>query len=366
MAWVPSFGALMRSIRYPTFVLLLALTTAAFAADPAANEGDYVVPEFHFDSGETLKGLRLHYTTYGKPVRDAKGHVTNAVLILHGTGGSGQQFTQAKFAGVLFSPGELLDAARYYIILPDGIGHGKSSKPSDGLHMKFPHYDYKDMVSAQHLLLMEGLKVDHLRLVMGTSMGCMQSFMWMETWPDFMDAGLPLACLPIEIAGRNRMWRKMAMDSITGDPGWDQGEYQQEPHGLVSTEYILFLMGSAPLELQTDYPTREKADADLDRWLKERLAKADANDLLYALDSSRDYDPSAKLGDIKAPLMWVNSADDMINPPELGIAQEEIKKVPHGKFVLLPITPETRGHGTHTLPAIWKGYLAELLAESGH
>ncbi|MGE5624937.1 MAG: alpha/beta fold hydrolase [Bacillota bacterium] len=350
----------------PFFAVAMAFHTApAFAAEPVPVEGDYIVPEFHFDSGETQKDLRLHYITYGNPARDAAGHVTNAVMILHGTGGSGQQFTQAKFAGVLFGPGQLLDASRYYIILPDGIGHGKSSKPSDGPRMKFSHYDYRDMVTAQHLLLTEGLKVDHLRLVMGTSMGCMQSFMWAETWPDFMDAAMPLACLTVEIAGRNRIWRKMSMNDIRNDPAWDNGNYKQEPRGLASAEQILLLMGSSPLQMQTDYPTREKADADLEAWMKERLPKVDANDLLYALDASRDYNPSAKLGGIKAPLMWVNSADDMINPPELGIAQEEVKKIPRGKFVLLPITPDTRGHGTHTLPAIWKGYLAELLAQSG-
>ena len=343
---------------------LFTMSAVAHAA-PAPTEGDYVVPVFHFDSGETLKDLRLHYATYGKPQRDAAGHVTNAVLIIHGTGGSGQQFVADKFAGVLFGPGELLDASRYFIILPDNIGHGKSAKPSDGLRMKFPHYDYKDMVAAQHLLLTDGLKVDHLRLVMGTSMGCMQSWMWLETWPDFMDAGMPLACLPVQIAGRNRMWRKMVMDAITTDPEWHGGDYTQEPHGLVAAADILLLMGSAPLELQHDYPTRDAADADLDKWLKERLPKYDANDLLYQVDSSRDYDPSAKLSAIQVPVMYVNSADDMINPPELGIAQEDIKQVKRGKFVLLPITPETRGHGTHTLPAIWKGYLAELLQESG-
>ena len=341
--------------------------TAAFGQGaPQATEGDYLVPEFHFQSGETLKDLRLHYTTYGKPVRDASGHVSNAVMIIHGTGGTGQQFTQAKFAGVLFGPGQLLDASRYYIILPDDIGHGGSSKPSDGLHMRFPHYDYTDMVAAQHLLLTEGLKVDHLRLVMGTSMGCMQTWMWLETYPGFADAGMPLACLTVQIAGRNRMWRKMAMDSITTDPEWQHGEYKQEPHGLHSALYLLAIMGSAPLEMQKDYPTREQADADLDNWMKERLPKYDANDLLYQLDSSRDYDPSARLGEIKTPVMYINSADDMINPPELGIAQQAIKQVKNGKFVLLPITNETRGHGTHTLPAIWKGYLAELLNESGH
>jgi len=345
--------------------LFLCVLPVSAAELPAPSEGDFTVPEFHFQSGEVLKDLRLHYTTYGKPVRDAAGQVTNAVLIMHGTGGSGQQFVQPKFAGVLFGPGGLLDAARYYIILPDDIGHGKSSKPSDGLRMKFPHYDYTDMVAAEHLLLTEGLKVDHLRLVMGTSMGCMHSWMWMETWPGFMDAGMPLACLTVEIAGRNRMWRKMAMDSITKDPGWDDGDYTRQPRGLTAALYILALIGSAPLEMQHDFPTAPQADAALDAWMKDRLPHYDADDLLYALDSSRDYDPSAKLGSIEAPVMWVNSADDMINPPELGIAEQEIKKVKRGRFVLLPITAETRGHGTHTLPAIWKGYLAELLAASG-
>jgi homoserine O-acetyltransferase len=348
-------------------VLLIAVLSslaAAVHAAPAPSEGDFTVPEFHFDSGESLKGLHLHYTTYGAPRRDAAGHVTNAVLIMHGTGGSGQQFVSDKFAGVLFGPGQLLDASRYYIILPDDIGHGKSSKPSDGLHMKFPHYDYRDMVLAEHQLLTEGLKVDHLRLVMGTSMGCMHSWMWMEDYPDFMDAGMPLACLTVQIAGRNRMWRKMLMDAITSDPEWHGGDYSQEPHGLVAAAGILLLMGSAPLELQHDYPTREAADADLDKWMKERLPKYDADDLLYQVDASRDYDPSARLGTIRVPVMHVNSADDMINPPELGIAEQEIKKVKHGKFVLLPITLETRGHGTHTLPAIWQGHLAELLEES--
>lgn len=344
---------------------LLGCSPASAQTAPGPVEGDFVVPEFHFQSGEVLKDMRLHYVTYGQPVRDAAGHVTNAVMVIHGTGGASTQFTQAKFAGVLFGPGQLLDASRYYIILPDSIGHGRSSKPSDGLHMRFPHYDYTDMVAAQHLLLTGGLKVDHLRLVMGTSLGCMQTWIWLETYPGFADAGMPLACLTVQIAGRNRMWRKMLMDSITTDPEWQHGEYKQEPHGLQSALYLLAIMGSAPLEMQKDYPTREQADADLDAWMKDRLPKYDANDLLYQVDSSRDYDPSARLAEIDVPVMYVNSADDMVNPPELGIAQQEIKKVKHGKFVLLPITDQTRGHGTHTLPAIWKDYLAELLAESG-
>ena len=355
----------MSAVRILVAALLLLPASVAWAAEPAAVEGDYVVPEFHFDSGESMQDLRLHYTTYGTPRRDAQGHVSNAVLILHGTGGSGENFTTPQFAGQLFGPGQLLDASRYYIILPDGIGHGKSSRPSDGMHMRFPHYDYKDMVAAQHLLLTDGLKVDHLRLVMGTSMGCMQSFMWTETWPGFADAAMPLACLTVEIAGRNRIWRKMAMDAITSDPAWDNGEYKSEPRGLVTAMYFLFLAVSSPLELQTDYPTRAQADADLQAWIAQRLPKYDADDLLYQLDASRDYDPSAKLGDIRVPVMWINSADDAVNPPELGIAQREVKKIPRGRFVLLPISPETRGHSTHSLPAIWKAYMAQLLTESG-
>jgi homoserine O-acetyltransferase len=346
--------------------LLVGCACTAAQAAPVPAEGDYVVPEFHFASGETLHDLRLHYTTYGKPARGTDGRLTNAVMILHGTGGSGQQFVQDKFAGVLFGPGQLLDASRYYIILPDGIGHGKSGKPSDGMHMHFPHYGYGDMVAAQHQLLTDGLKVDHLRLIVGTSMGCMQSWMWMEIYPDFMDAAMPLACLTVPIAGRNRMWRRAAMDSIREDPEWKNGEYAQQPYGLHSALYLLLMAGSSPLTMQRDYPTREQADADLEDWMKDRLGRTDANDLLYQLDASRDYDPSTRLGEIKVPVMYINSADDQINPPELGIAEREIKRVKNGKFVLLPITEETRGHGTHTLPAIWKGYLAELLQESQH
>ena len=331
---------------------------------PKPAEGDYLVRDFHFRSGETLPELNLHYATYGKPVVDAGGHVKNAVLILHGTTGSGQQFMGANFAGVLFGPGQLLDANRYFIILPDSIGSGHSTKPSDGLHARFPHYDYDDMVEAQHRLLTDALKVDHLRLLMGTSMGCMHSWIWLESYPDFMDAAMPLACLPVQIAGRNRMMRKMIMDSIRTDPGWMGGEYKQQPAGLRSALDIFLIMASSPLQLQKNYPTRDQADAYLDQFLKARLAAMDANDTLYAFDASRNYDPSPKLDQIKVPVMFVNSADDLINPPELGIAEEQIKKVKKGRFILLPITDQTRGHGTHSLPAVWKQYLAQLLAES--
>jgi homoserine O-acetyltransferase/O-succinyltransferase len=331
---------------------------------PQPREGDFLAPRFRLRSGEVLPQLKLHFATYGKPVTDGSGQVTNAVMILHGTGGSGKQFAGEHFAGVLFGGGELLDAGRYYIILPDSIGHGGSSKPSDGLHAKFPHYDYDDMVAAQHLLLSEGLKVNHLRLLMGTSMGCMHSWVWAETYPGFMDAVMPLACLPVQIAGRNRILRKMIIDAIRTDSAWMNGDYHEEPPGLRTALEVLLIMGSSPLQMFKSYATRDAADAYLDNYIKTRMATTDANDLLYQVDASRNYDPAPKLDTIEAPVMYINSADDLINPPELGIAEQQIRKVKHGRFVLLPITDQTRGHGTHSLPAIWKGYLEELLAES--
>ena len=333
---------------------------------PAVQQGDYVAHDFHFRSGETLPELRLHYRTLGTPHRDAQGHVDNAVLILHGTGGAGTQFLAPYFAGVLFGPGQLLDAAKYYIVLPDDIGHGGSSKPSDGMRAHFPHYDYDDMVTAEHLLLTEGLHVDHLRLTMGTSMGWMHTWMWGETYPGFSDALMPLACLPVQIAGRNRMMRKMAMDAITRDPAWKDGDYTEQPPGLRTSLEMLLIMGSSPLQMQEHEPTRDEADAFLEKFLDQHFATTDANDFLYAFNSSRNYDPSAKLGTIMVPVMAINSADDFINPPELNIMPGMIRRVPKGKFVLLPITDQTRGHGTHTMAAVWQSYLAELLRESAH
>ncbi len=334
----------------------------AEAAKATLREGDFVLRDFRFGSGEVLPELRLHYTTLGAPARDAAGRVTNAVLVLHGTGGSGRGFLSPQFAGVLFGPGQLLDARCYFIILPDSIGHGRSSKPSDALRARFPHYDYDDMVRAQHQLLLQALRVDHLRLVTGTSMGCMHSWVWGETYPDFMDALFPLACLPVQIAGRNRITRKMIMESIRTDPDWNAGEYKTQPGGLRAALEILLLLTSSPLQMQKNYPTRDAADQFLEGWLRARLETADANDLLYQVDASRNYDPSPALGKIQVPVVAINSADDFVNPPELGIAEREIKKVKKGRFVLLPITDQTRGHGTHSLPAIWQKYLAELLA----
>ncbi|MGB2644537.1 MAG: alpha/beta fold hydrolase [Candidatus Acidiferrum sp.] len=341
--------------------------SAQKAATPATTEGDFVIRNFQFRSGESLPELRLHYTTLGKPMKDAQGHTTNAVLILHGTGGSGHQFLAPQFSGVLFGAGQILDASRYYIILPDGIGHGKSSKPSDGLHVRFPQYDYDDMILAHYRLVSEGLGVNHLRLVMGTSMGCMHSFMWGEAYPDFMDALMPLACLPVQIAGRNRIWRKMVMDAIRDDPAWDGGEYKEEPRAALRTALdLLLIAGSAPIPMQKALPTRDDADQYLDNYFKSRLNSLDANDLLYQVNSSRNYDPSAQLGKIKAPVMWINSADDFINPPDLGIAEKEVKNLPNGRFVLIPASENTHGHGTHTWAEIWKQYMAELLQESAH
>lgn len=326
------------------------------------HEGDLVVHDFHFKSGEALPELRLHYMTLGQPARDAAGRVTNAVLILHGTGGSGRQFLAPQFAGVLFGPGQLLDARRHYIILPDGIGHGRSSKPSDGLRARFPAYDYDDMVAAHYRLVTDGLSVNHLRLVMGTSMGCMHSWMWGETYPGFMDALLPLACLPVQIAGRNRMWRKMVMDAIRNDPERKGGEYATEPQAALRTALdLLIIAGSAPLPMQKSYSTRDAADRYIDDAYRTRLPALDANDLFYQVNASRNYDPSLELGRIKAAVITVNSADDFINPPELGIAEREIRKVKRGRFVLLPASVETHGHGTHTWAVFWQQYLAELL-----
>ena len=324
--------------------------------------GDFIAKDFQFRDGEKLAELRLHYRTLGKPARDAAGHVTNAVMILHGTGGTGAQFLQPQFADELFGPGQLLDTAKYYIILPDGIGHGKSSKPSDGLHVKFPQYDYDDMVAAQHALA-QHLGVEHLRLILGTSMGCMHSFVWAETYPDFMDALMPLACQSVQIAGRNRIWRKMVMDAIRQDPEWKGGEYTAEPKQALRTALdLLLIAGSAPLPMQKSDPTRDAADKFLDDYFATRMVGLDANDLLYAVNASRNYDPSSKLETIQARMTWINSGDDFINPPELGIAEHEVKRIKNARFVLIPASEQTHGHGTHTWAALWKGYLAELLA----
>jgi homoserine O-acetyltransferase/O-succinyltransferase len=331
---------------------------------PTPQEGDYVVHNFHFQSGDTMD-TRMHYHTLGKAVKDASGQTTNAVLVLHGTGGDGTTFLRPIFAGVLFGPGDVLDATKYFIILPDDVGHGKSSKPSDGMHAHFPQYDYADMVALEHELVTQGLGVNHLRVIIGTSMGCMHSWVWGETYVDFTDALMPLACQTVQLAGRNRIWRKMVIDGIREDPDWKNGDYTTEPReGLQIAVDFLLIAGSAPLHMQESYPTRDAADKYLADYMKRETAELDANDFLYAVSASRDYDPSAKLETIKAHVMFINSGDDFINPPELGIAQQDIKRVKYGEFVLLPASEHTYGHGTHTHAEVWQGYLKELMEES--
>jgi homoserine O-acetyltransferase/O-succinyltransferase len=345
-------------------LILILLASATFTASAqnvsSETEGDFVVPGFLFDSGEAMD-LRQHYTTLGEPRLDANGSVQNAVLIGHGTTGSGRGFLSGRFAGVLFGNGSLLDSTRYYIILPDGIGHGKSSKPSDGLKGRFPRYTYDDMVRAQYRLLTEHLGVNHLRLVTGTSMGGMHSWVWGYTYPEYMDALLPLASLPVEIAGRNRMMRKMIIDPIKDDPSWNGGDYDEQPMGLKAALYGLIFMVSSPLQYQLSAPTRVEAEAYMDNLVERYRSRMDANDLIYAFDASRFYDPAPHLEQIKAPLLAINSADDQVNPPELRILETETQRVQNGRAVVLPITEMTRGHGTHSRPSIWGPYLGELL-----
>lgn len=349
------------------FLIIAFCSSQAAAFDwPKPAEGDYVIKDFKFDNGQSLPELKLHYLTWGEPKRDAQGHINNAILILHSTGGSSGQFLREYFAGALFNPGQILDPAKYYIIMPDSIGHGKSSKPSDGLHAKFPAYRYSDMVRAQQMLVADHLKVEHLRLVMGMSMGCMHAWMWAEDYPTMMDGVMPMACLPVELAGRNRMWRKAAHDAITKDPEYNNGDYAHPVHGLATAEQILSLVGSNPPERQKKYPTGEAAEKFMDETATNAFEHIDGNDLAYALDSSLGYNPDPKLGEIKVPVLAINFGDDLINPPELGIFEPEVKKVPKGRAILIPATDKTHGHGTHTYAEFWKQYLQEFLQQTAH
>ena len=344
--------------------LALGAAASARGAPLAPREGTWTARDVRLAGGEVLPAARLHYRTLGAPVRDAAGVVRNAVLILHGTGGTGAQFLQPQFADQLFGPGQPLDAARHYIILPDALGHGGSSKPSDGLRLRFPRYTYDDLVALQHRLLTEGLGVNHLRLVLGTSMGGMHSWMWGYKHPDFMDGLVPLASVPTAIVGRNRVWRKMLMDAIRDDPAWAGGNYTQPPHvGLRSALRMLLIMGAAPVLWQKQYATRAAADAFVEEQLERRIATLDANDVLYHYDSSREYDPSPFLERIRVPVLAINSADDEINPPELGLMEALMPRVARGRYVLIPASEQTRGHGTHTWAALWRGHLEELLSQ---
>jgi homoserine O-acetyltransferase len=358
------------NLKIRILVSLLSVSVASVASPPdypTPTEGDFTIRDFKFQSGETLPELRIHYRTLGKPEKDAQGKTTNAVLIMHGTTGSGAQFIRPEFAGELFGNDQPLDATKFFIILPDGIGHGKSSKPSDGMRAKFPRYGYPDMVEAQYRLLTDGLGVNHARLVMGTSMGGMHTWLWGEMHPDFMDALMPLASLPTQISGRNRAWRRIVIDAIRNDPAWNGGEYPAgagQPPSLRTAAEMLWFMSSNPVLRQKDAPTLGKTDELLDKFVDQIVKTDDANDVLYALEASHDYDPGPNLEKIQAQLLAINSADDLINPPELGILEREIKRVPHGRAIVIPTSDKTRGHGSHTIAALWKDELMKLLRDS--
>lgn len=354
-------------MRLLLFVLALLAAPPAFAQTPqwAVTDGDFIARNVTFRSGERMDEVRIHYQTLGTPQRDRRGRIVNAVLLLHGTGGTGRQFLAPQFAGELFGPGQPLDIARYFIIMPDNLGHGGSSKPSDGLRMRFPRYDYDDMVALQHRLLTEHLRVRGVRLILGTSMGCMHAFVWGYTYPDFARALMPLACEPVEIAGLNRMWRQMMVDAIMADPAWNGGDYTAPPlQGLRTAASIQVIAGAAPLALQDAFPTRDAAIAE-GRLRVERLMTRDANDMIYQFESSRTYNPWPHLERITAPLMWLNSADDFINPRNLSFPQEAIARMgANARFRMIEESGETRGHGTHTWAVFWRADLVELLARS--
>ena len=353
-----------RVLRGSLFSLFLALAAAQAAPYPEPVHGDFVIRDFRFAGGEVLPELKLHYFTLGNPARDTNGRVTNAVLLLHGTGGKGTNFLTDGFAGELFGTGQPLDARRFYIIVPDNLGHGKSTKPSDGLRAKFPRYGYADMVAAQRRLVTDGLGVRHLRLIIGTSMGGMHAWMWAESEPDFMDAVLPMVCLPDQIAGRNRMERRLMVDAIRNDPEWNGGDYAKQPQGLITAFKMVIIGAGSVKQYYLEAPTQESTDRLLDRQLQQRLQGTDANDFLYAWEASRDYDPGPGLERIRAAVTAVNFEDDERNPPELGIMERAIKRVARGKYVLVPASERTRGHASFYDVGLWKEDLEKLLERS--
>jgi len=354
----------MRILTLLASALLALLPLPAMAQPWPTREGDVALTDFRFGSGETMKSLKMHYTTLGTPRRGKDGEIENAVMVLHGTGGSGKQFLAAQFADELYGPGQPLDITRWYVILPDNIGHGASSKPSDGMRMAFPKYDYADMIEAQRRMLAEGLGVKRLELIMGTSMGCMHAFVWGESHPGFARRLAPFACLPVAIAGQNRVWRKLSIDAIKADPAWKDGNYAAQPEqGLRTALSLMLIAGANPLALQAQYPTRTAAEAYLEQAYPRTAAGRDANDLIYQIEASRNYDPAPGLEKIAVPVLWINSADDFINPPGYGITEAAVKRMPRARFILIPASTDTKGHGTHTWAKFWKADLVKLMAE---
>lgn len=347
-----------------SIVTLLAISISMAASCPTPQEGDLVLRDFQFKSGEVLPELRLHYRTIGAPVQDQAGSVRNAVLLLHGTTGSGRFFLSPQFCDTLFGPGQSLDAARYFIVVPDSIGHGTSSKPSDGLHARFPRYNYEDMVVAQYRLLTEKLGINHVRLVMGTSMGGAHTWLWGTKYPDFMDGLIPVASLPVEIGGENRIFRRLMIDAVRNDPAWNSGEYTSPPPGLVPALEAFFFMLNSRLQLQKQAPSTAAADQMVDKWVQAVRAQTDANDFLYQWESMRNYNPEPDLGKIQARLVAINFVDDQINPAEFGILESAVKQTKSGQAVLVPASDKRRGHLTLASPELWEQYVAKLMAES--
>ena len=329
---------------------------------PGYAVGEFEVEDFRFQTGDTLLSLKTRYVTLGTPKRDGD-CVTNAVLLLHGTIGSSTQFLQPSFAGAMFGPDQPLDVSKYYLIIPDGIGHGNSSKPSDGLRAKFPRYGYRDMVEAQRRLVAEKLGVKRLRLVLGTSMGGMHTWMWGTLYPDEMDALIPVACLPAPIGGRNLFWRRVITNAIKNDPAYKGGEYDSQPPALAAVWPVFKLMTDCPAHFALDAPTIDQADALVRQTGIEAAKSEDANDVVYEIEASYDYDPSADLGKIKARLLTVNFADDELNVPGFPDLERDIKKVNGGQSVVLSAAAGTHGHMTLNLGKVWGKQVAEFLAD---
>ena len=326
----------------------------AFAVYPEPKQGDWIARDFRFHTGEVMPEVRLHYRTIGEPTGEP-------VLVLHGTGGSGASMLGKAFADELFGPGQPLDASRYYIILPDALGTGKSTRPSDGLRAKFPAYNYDDMVSAQYRLVTEGLGVKHLRLAIGNSMGGMQAWLWAERWPAFMDAAVPMACLPAAMSGRNWMLRRLLTQSIRNDPEWNGGNYTAQPRGMQThLTYFALATSGGNEALYKQAPTAAAADALVARRLAAPFT-GDANDTLYQWESSADFDASAGLERIEAAVLAINASDDERNPPELGVMEREMKRVKNGCYLLLKGGPDTAGHGTTGMARLYKQELEALL-----
>ena len=352
-------------MRLAWLLTLIASAAAQPAPSPSAwlgyTEGTYTSKNFRFRSGEILPELRLAYVTIGTPDRDASGHIRNAVLLLHGTGDSHQTFLEPGFAEVLYGPGQPLDLQKYYLVIPDCIGHGKSSKPSDSMRASFPKYGYEDMVAAEYQLVTEGLGIHHLRLIMGDSMGGMHTWLWGIRYPETMDGLVPVGSYPVEIAGRNWLWRKVIVEAIRNDPDWNNGNYEKQPRSWAAMKGVVGLMVTSPVYLQSKYPTRKAVDERYAQLFQAALKNEDANDELYAFAASSDYNPEPELEKIKAKLLAINFADDEINPPQLQIFEREMPRVKNGRFVIVPATDKSNGHLNFGRPELWQKYLKQFL-----